>query len=134
MLTTMNGSQSILFAGAFLKGSTVPEAMKACIESCVTCAAVCEQTERYCLEKGGDHANAPHIRLLQDCIEICNTAAHFMLRGSQRYAVTCRTCADICEACAADCEKMWDDDVMRQCAEVCRTCAASCHTMAANAI
>lgn len=132
--TTTNGSQSVLFAGAFLHSSNTTPAMKACIESCVTCAAVCEQALRYCLEKGGDHVAAPHIGLLQDCIELCNTAAHFMLRGSQRHAATCRTCADICEACAADCAKWLDDEVMRQCAQTCRECTESCRSMAATAI
>lgn len=133
-MQTTSGSHSILFAGAFLRGSTVPDAMKVCIEACATCAAVCEQAERYGLEKGREHAAAPHIGLLQDCIEICNTAARFMLRRSARHAITCRTCAEICEACAADCDKFADDPVMRQCADACRACAATCRDMAGNAI
>lgn len=128
-------SKNAALAGAFLhnvRGETSPE-MQACITNCITCAAVCEQTLRYCLEKGGEHAKAAHIGLLQDCVEICNTSAHFMLRGSDRHAATCRACAEICAACAEACETMGDDEVMKQCAEACRTCAASCRSMAGMA-
>jgi len=35
-----------------------------CIESCEKCHAVCLRTINHCLEKGGHHAEAGHIRLM----------------------------------------------------------------------
>ena len=104
--------------------------MQRCIEMCEECHTVCLQTVSHCLEKGGKHAEAGHIRLLMDCVEICQTSANFMIRGSDLHTETCRACSVVCERCAEDCERMADDAMMRQCAETCRRCARSCAEMA----
>lgn len=106
--------------------------MQECIKNCLDCYSICVETLQHCLEKGGDHANPIHIRLLQDCVDICQTSAGFMLRGSERHVLTCGVCAEICERCARDCESMADDAQMKKCAEMCRKCAASCREMAAS--
>jgi hypothetical protein len=108
--------------------------MQHCIELCQKCHDVCLQTVQHCLEKGGRHAEAAHIRLLLDCVEICQTSANFMIRGSDLHMETCRACAEVCERCAADCERLGDDPKMRECAEICRRCAESCTTMAGAAV
>lgn len=105
--------------------------MQECIDNCTTCHRVCVETASYCLEQGGRHAEASHVRLLLDCAEICQTSANFMLRGSELHAYTCGACAEICARCADACERMGDDEQMRRCAEVCRRCADSCRGMAA---
>lgn len=107
------------------------EDMRRCIQECLECYSVCTETVTHCLEKGGMHAEAGHIRLLLDCATICQTSADFMLRGSELHTRTCGVCAEACERCAADCEKMADDPVMKHCAEVCRRCAESCRKMSA---
>lgn len=104
--------------------------MQECIDNCMRCHAVCLETITHCLQKGGKHAEAAHVRLLQDCAQICATSADFMLRGSDLHARTCGVCAEVCERCAESCERMADDDVMRRCAEECRRCAESCRRMA----
>lgn len=78
----------------------------------------------------GRHAEAAHIRLLLDCVQICATSADFMARGSDLHAETCAVCADVCERCARDCEQFGDDRVMRACAEACRRCGEACRQMA----
>lgn len=128
--TTGDGGKTL--GRPFVPGAAPPSEMQECITNCLTCSAVCEQTLQYCLKQGGKHAEPKHVLLLQDCIQICELSAHFMLRGSQRHTATCRACAEICEACAADCDAMGADEVMRQCADACRTCAASCRRMAAS--
>jgi hypothetical protein len=128
--TTTDGGKSM--PRTFIQGAEPPSEMQHCITNCMTCSAVCEQTLQYCLKQGGRHAQAKHVSLLQDCIEICDLSAHFMLRGSQRHQSTCRACAEICEACAAECDAMGNDPVMQQCAEMCRSCAASCRSMSAS--
>jgi hypothetical protein len=109
----------------------VGEEMRRCIEECTTCHEVCLATVAHCLEAGGEHAEAAHVRLLLDCAQICVTSADFMLRGSELHGETCGACAVVCERCAESCERFADDEVMSACADVCRRCAESCRRMAA---
>ena len=110
--------------------SMMDERMRACIEQCNNCHAICTETVAHCLQVGGEHNESSHIRLLLDCAEICQTSANFMLRMSDLHGQTCGVCADVCERCAEDCERFGDDRMMQQCAEVCHGCAASCRDMA----
>jgi hypothetical protein len=114
-------------------GTQLDERMVACIRECTNCHAVCLETVTHCLQMGGPHAEANHIRLLLDCAEICQTSANFMLRNSDLHGLTCGVCADVCERCAEDCARFTDDDVMQRCAETCRRCAASCREMEGSA-
>ena len=107
--------------------------MQKCIDACDDCRAECLTTLAYCLEKGGEHAEPEHIRLLLDCAEICATSAGFMLRGSDLHGGVCGVCADVCERCAESCEAMEGDEQMRACAKACRQCAESCRRMAGQA-
>jgi hypothetical protein len=104
--------------------------MKDCIDACTNCHQVCLTTISHCLQMGGAHAEPAHIRLLQDCVQICQTSADFMLRMSDLHGLTCGVCAEVCERCAQDCERFTDDAAMQACAETCRACAASCREMA----
>lgn len=104
--------------------------MQDCINNCLNCHAVCLETIGHCLEMGGEHASPKHIKLLQDCAQICMTSADFMLRMSNYHPQICGLCADICEACATECESMADgNDFMQRCADACRKCAESCREM-----
>ena len=104
--------------------------MRRCAEQCRECHAVCVETVHHCLEQGGRHAEAGHVRLLLDCAQICDTSGDFLLRGSELHTETCRACAEVCTRCAESCERVGGDDVMKRCAEVCRRCAESCRQMA----
>lgn len=127
--------------------------MQQCIENCTTCHQVCLETFNYSLWLGGRYNESVHLRLLLDCVEICQTSANFMLRGSDLHRETCRACAVVCENCAQDCERYTvpgggsgapmsshsghspvskenTDEQLKYCAEVCRTCAKSCREMA----
>jgi hypothetical protein len=109
---------------------TLSPEMRRCSEQCAQCHAVCVETAQHCLERGGRHAEAGHVRLLLDCAQICATSEDFLLRGSDLHALTCGACAEVCTRCAEACEQMRDDEVMRRCAEICRQCAESCARMA----
>lgn len=110
----------------------IDENMKNCIETCSECRDECETTlYQHCLEQGGKHVEKAHIKLMADCIEICQTATHFMLRGSDQHKAVCGTCADICEACAESCEKIGSEE-MKNCAEACRQCAKTCREISGN--
>lgn len=104
--------------------------MQRCIEECLRCHSSCLQMIQHCLELGGEHAGADHIRTLADCAEICQTSANFMLRGSPYHTDTCDVCSDICRACEQECRRFKDDKMMSDCADQCRRCADSCERMA----
>lgn len=106
--------------------------IKNCIETCNECRDECEVVlYQHCLETGGKHVEQKHVKLMADCIEACQTAAHFMLRGSDNHALYCNACAEICEACADSCEEIGGKE-MEDCAETCRKCAESCREMSAD--
>ena len=111
--------------------SRVSSAMQSCIDECLGCYATCETTIGHCLDVGGRHSEAGHIRLLSDCARICLVAADFMTRGSDSHARICGTCADVCRQCADDCERIdASDELMKRCAAECRSCAEACERMA----
>lgn len=103
--------------------------MQECIDNCKKCRQVCLETLEYCREKGGEHADENHLKLLEDCAKICETSTDFMERESENHQKTCAVCADICEQCAEACEAFEDDEQMQKCAEACRECAESCREM-----
>lgn len=107
--------------------------MERCIALCQECHKVCLQNVPHCLEKGGPHAEASHIRMLLDCAEICETSANFMIRGSALHTETCRACSEVCRRCADDCQRLGSDPEMQACAGVCLRCAESCAQMAGAA-
>lgn len=112
------------------------ESMQACIDDCQSCHSICLATIQHCLQMGGKHAAADHLRLMMDCAEICQTSANFMLRGSNLHAETCRACAEVCDRCAEDCARVSDgqDQMMQRCVDACRRCSKSCHQMAGAAV
>jgi hypothetical protein len=104
-------------------------ALRDCIQACWNCRDICQSTlYSYCLEQGGHHVQPAHVRVMTDCIEICQTTADFMTRKSELHAAICAACADVCEACAESCDLI-DDEEMRACAKACNDCAASCREM-----
>ncbi|MGB3941246.1 MAG: four-helix bundle copper-binding protein [Candidatus Manganitrophaceae bacterium] len=104
--------------------------MERCIQDCLACYQACLQAVTDCLQMGGKHAAAKHIRLLLDCAEICQTSASFMLRNSDLHGQVRAVCAEVCERSAENCEQFGEDSQMNACAEACRRCAASCNQMA----
>lgn len=107
----------------------VLDEMQGCIENCWNCRHACQTTLfNHCLEVGGTHVAPEHVKLMTDCIQICQLAADAMVRQSPQYADICAACAKICEACAESCEAL-DTPEMKHCAETCRQCADICGGM-----
>mmetsp|Transcript_23366 Transcript_23366/g.32658 ORF Transcript_23366/g.32658 Transcript_23366/m.32658 type:complete len:119 (+) Transcript_23366:111-467(+) len=97
-----------------------------CIKHCSECAQLCQRAKTHCIIDG-KHVTIEHLNLLEDCVEICQTSANFMLRGSKNHNLIYQICAQICEACALECEKTCaENDLMKQCASKCRECAQMC--------
>jgi hypothetical protein len=103
--------------------------VRECVQDCLDCFRICNETTIRCLTLGGKHSESEHLNLLMDCARICNTNAEFMLRNSIYYPQTCGLTANICDECADTCDR-FDDDFMKECASVCRRCAESCREMA----
>lgn len=100
-----------------------------CMMLCWECRDTCQDI-LFNHSLKGEEIDSENIRLMADCIEICQTAADFMRRNSPLHFSVCGACADVCDACADSCEEMGKEDaVMKRCAEICRRCASSCHAM-----
>lgn len=93
-----------------------------CIHTCEDVHDACQHAIHDCLKKGGPHASPKHIGILLDCAQVAHTAHDFMLRHSEQHEITCRACAEICDACAKACEQAGDDEL----AHLCRRCASAC--------
>ena len=70
------------------------------------------------------------IQLDMECAALCYAAAQLMSLGSSKAMDICRICADLCEACGAECGKHKTEHC-QECAEACKRCAAECRKMAA---
>jgi hypothetical protein len=100
-----------------------------CLEACLECHTHCLDTYyNYCLKMGGKHVEQEHLKLMADCIQICQTCTDFMTRNSKHHSSICAVCAIICNACAESCDRIGGDE-MKRCAEMCRRCAAQCGEM-----
>jgi hypothetical protein len=120
--------QSTTSGGSSMQG--MHGGMSSAVDAALHCHATCVQTIQHCLQKGGQHAEASHIRILEDCAQICGTSADFMLRNSEMHAQVCGVCAEVCDACAKSCEGMNDDEMMQACIDACRRCSQECRQMA----
>ncbi|WP_324783121.1 four-helix bundle copper-binding protein [Streptomyces sp. H51] len=103
--------------------------MQDCVEACMACHSVCEETMSSCMQMGGQ-AQMQIMRALIDCSEMTRMCADMMMRRSPMAAEMCALCAKACDMCAEACMSMPDDAQMTRCAEACRRCAQMCRTMA----
>jgi hypothetical protein len=106
---------------------------KSCIELFFRCAQECENFADACLHEYDVAMMSKCIRLDNDCAEICWSAAAFMSRGSKFIPEICRLCAELCEACGAECAKHKAPHC-QLCATACQECAAECRQMAEAAV
>lgn len=105
------------------------QAWQTCIDKCNECMQACEECFTSCLEEADVKARTHCIQLLRDCADICALASQFMSRGSSLAAHLCKVCADVCDACAAECAN-FKDTHCQECARICSECAEECRMMA----
>lgn len=94
-----------------------------CIMECNHCISAC------LIEPDVKIMLAKCIKLNFDCAEICGLAVSFLTRDSEHSEQLLNACANICEACATECEKFSRMEHCKRCAEICRKCADACHQM-----
>ncbi len=101
-----------------------------CLQECTTVVQTAGRCADSCLSGGQADAMQQCIRLCLDAATITGACAELMARNSSFSGQICGICADVCDACAAECEQH-EGDVMQQCAEACGACARTCRQMAA---
>ena len=99
------------------------------IEMLNNCATECNHCTIACLDEQEVKMLAKCIKLEIDCAEICRLTASFASRGSIHAMHIMNECAEICDACAAECEKHAHMEHCKKCAEACRECAEECRSM-----
>lgn len=98
---------------------------KACIEACFTCASICNQCAVACTYEKDVAMMAACIRLDMECAALCYATAQLMSMGSSQAPRLAGICADLCEACAAECGKHHHEHCVL-CAQACKACAEEC--------
>lgn len=101
-----------------------------CIEACLKCIQACRQCAASCLREADVTAMAACIRLDLEAAVVCEASIELMTLGSNFANRVCQLCADVCLACAEECEKH-DMGHCRECAAACSYCAEQCMSMAA---
>ena len=103
--------------------------MQDCVEACMSCHSMCEETMSSCMQMGGQ-GQMRIMRALIDCADMTRMCADMMMRRSPMSAEMCAMCAKACEMCAEACMSMPDDPQLMRCAQACRRCAETCRAMA----
>lgn len=102
---------------------------KECLMECQACATACLQCAQACLREEDPKAMARCIALDTECADMCRLAATSIARGDTHMKEVCALCAQVCQACAAECFKH-PMDHCQQCAQACQRCADACRHMA----
>jgi hypothetical protein len=100
--------------------------LSAALKACQDCAGLCLRAVTMCLDAGGETASTHHVATLQDCADICETAARFIARRSPHLNQLCKACAAICTLCAQECNTIDTDTCIVETAQKCRLCAETC--------
>lgn len=99
-----------------------------CLENCFEAAEVCEWCADECL---GSEEMEECARLCRDVADVTTLHARFMARSSDYSQDLAGLCADVCEACADECERH-DAHHCQVCTDVLRECAESCRQMSSS--
>jgi hypothetical protein len=103
---------------------------RTCIDACNECFEACELCAVKCLHE-------ENVKSLARCVEICMTcyhacaAASIIMSAENEYAKKLvGLVAEVCEACAAECDEHKQMEHCKLTAESCRKCAEECHRVA----
>lgn len=102
------------------------EQLQYCINVCWSCRDTSQKAlYNHYIKLGEKNVDAAHVKIMTDCIQICQNAADFLTRYSRFDDQICALCALICDACAISCDR-FETEEMQRCAEMCRKCATYC--------
>ena len=104
---------------------------RTCIDLCNECMEACEICGVKCLHDENVKSLAKCVELCISCSHCCAAASLVMSGESEFSKLVCKLCAEVCGACAEECEKHTGHmDHCKLCAEVCRRCEEECRRMA----
>ncbi|WP_128544625.1 four-helix bundle copper-binding protein [Larkinella soli] len=97
-------------------------------DTLVECATVCDEYATECSRQQDIEELYRCIFLSLDCSDLCRQVAMLYVRGSENTRLVAKTCIEVCEKCAEECERM---SLERACqiASVCRQCIRVCMTI-----
>ena len=96
------------------------------MEVLMACAAACKNCVSVCINDGKPLSCCP---LCIDCADVCMLAFRLEANNSAYLKEICRVVADVCDACAEECEKHTGYHAhCKNCAEACRKCAEMCRS------
>ncbi|MES2559399.1 MAG: four-helix bundle copper-binding protein [Bacteroidota bacterium] len=98
---------------------------KELISELYACANECNACFEACLKEKDVEKLERCMQLDEECYDICELTARMLERGSEHKDLFLSLCAQICIACADECETHHHDHCMK-CAAACRTCAEKC--------
>jgi hypothetical protein len=108
-------------------GDSAPaSAYRDCVEACANTADACDLCVARCLQHPDVQSLARCIQLCLDAAMVSRTTAALMRRESEFADTAGHFLAQLCEACAAECERHDEHAYCRWCASMCRRCAAAC--------
>ena len=90
------------------------------------CSSACNYCTTACLEEPEVQMMVSCIKLDIDCAAICSLAASFIARNSVHGKHLLKECAELCNLCAAECEKHVKMKHCADCAKACRACEKAC--------
>ena len=99
------------------------------IEASLACAVSCNHWAYQCLHSPEVTQRIRCIQLNHECAIICFAAANMLSSGNKWIGALYQECAEICDACADECEKNAHLDHCKKCAETCRKCAEECRNI-----
>jgi hypothetical protein len=106
--------------------SHLNDEQRECIENCTDATEVCEWCADECL---GSDEMEECARLCRDVVDIASLHARLMARDSQFSQQLGELCAEVCDACAEECDRH-DAKHCQVCVDVLRECAESCRQTA----
>lgn len=94
-------------------------------DTLVGCANTCDEYATECSRQQEIEDLYRCIFLSLDCADICRQVAMLYVRGSENTRLLAKTCIEVCEKCAEECERL---SAERGCqiASICRQCISAC--------
>ena len=97
------------------------------METLMNCAAACENCVSVSINDGKPLSCCS---ICMDCADMCMLTFRLEAHNSTYLKATYRLCAEICEACATECEKHADyHPHCKVCMYACRDCAEKCRSL-----
>src|ERR1700752_665724 len=90
--------------------------MQQAIQDALSCRTICIQSARKMQQAGNSQNRQQQIHMLEDCAEMCQTAAHFMQHSSPLYGYVTRAAERITWHCSEECDRVGE----AECANACK--------------